>query len=125
MDESNIEKIGEDATLNYINALKPNSTLDGRGRTLSRWFDFDTEKEAWTFALTEQYVWSKSQEFAKPIGEMSRDELIHALAVTKHELDEMAIAFATFAEGHQVQEMLNLATRIKREVYEVAPGGLL
>jgi hypothetical protein len=99
--------------------------VDDDGRMLSRWFDFDSDKEEWSFALTEQYVWSRSHESAKPIGDMTREELVQALAVTKHDLDEMALAFVAWMETHKSSAVVDKARRLSREVYELAPGGFL
>lgn len=55
----------------------------------SPWFEYDPIHERYTFHGTENYVWGKKHGPNKRVGDMSRDELIHVIAVTFLERDQL------------------------------------
>jgi hypothetical protein len=82
--------------------------------SLSRWFHFDREKRRYSYERTENHVFGDFEGHeGKRIGDMTRDELLHVIAIGYHERDTLARAVVYLSEGRKIDERyINTARRI-------------
>src|SRR5687768_13326747 len=83
---------------------------------ISNWVEWDEANQRFSHQKTEDYVFGNAgnAKGEKRIGDMTRDELIHAIAAFNHDRDELAGAILKVASSESVAQDLGLGFAYRR-----------
>jgi hypothetical protein len=75
----------------------------------SNWWEWDKDAKRWTFKQTEDHIFAPyGTDGGKRIGDMTRDELIHVIAMGYQDREDLAVALVSLADKTGVTDHAEL-----------------